>query len=37
MYARFSGLVMGRVSYEFLATGGPGPALPTYVSRTPRR
>ena len=37
MYAEFSGLVMGRVSYEvFGATGGsPGPALPTYVySRT---
>lgn len=37
MYAGFSGLVMGRVSYEvFGATGGsPGPALPTYVySRT---
>jgi dihydrofolate reductase len=37
MYAGFSGLVMGRRSYEvFLATGGAdGPALPTYVySRT---
>jgi dihydrofolate reductase len=37
MYAGFSGLVMGRVSYDvFGATGGsPGPALPTYVySRT---
>lgn len=37
MYAGFSGLVMGRVSYEvYLATGGsPGPALPVYVcSRT---
>jgi dihydrofolate reductase len=37
MYAAFSGLVMGRRSYEvFLATGGAvGPALPTYVySRT---
>ena len=37
LYARFSGLVMGRVSYEvFVATGGaPGPALPVYVySRT---
>jgi dihydrofolate reductase len=37
MYAGFSGLVMGRRSYEvFVATGGaPGPALPTYVcSRT---
>jgi dihydrofolate reductase len=33
MYAGFSGLVMGRRSYEvFIATGGaPGPALPTYV------
>ena len=33
LYAGFSGLVMGRKSYEvFLATGGsPGPALPTYV------
>lgn len=33
MYAGFSGLVMGRKSYEvFLATGGaPGPALPIYV------
>ena len=31
MYAGFSGLVMGRVSYEvFVATGGaPGPPLPT--------
>ena len=37
MYKGFSGLVMGRVSYEvFLATGGaPGISLPTYVySRT---
>ena len=37
MYAGFSGLVMGRRSYEvFTATGGAvGPALPTYVySRT---
>jgi len=37
MYSGFSGLVMGRRSYEvFVATGGPvGPALPTYVySRT---
>ena len=37
LYAGFSGLVMGRVSYQvFLDTGGaPGPALPTYVcSRT---
>lgn len=37
LYAGFSGLVMGRRSYEvFQATGGsPGPALPTYVySRT---
>ena len=37
LYASFSGLVMGRRSYEvFTATGGnPGPALPTYVySRT---
>jgi dihydrofolate reductase len=37
MYAGFSGLVMGRVSYDvFRATGGsPGPALPTFVySRT---
>jgi len=37
MYAGFSGLVMGRRSYEvFVATGGEvGPALPTYVySRT---
>jgi dihydrofolate reductase len=37
LYAGFSGLVMGRVSYEvFVATGGaPGPPLPTYVySRT---
>lgn len=37
MYAGFSGLVMGRKSYEvFLATGGaPGPALPVHVySRT---
>ena len=33
MYAGFSGLVMGRRSYEvFVATGGAvGPALPTYV------
>ena len=33
MYARFSGLVMGRRSYAvFVATGGAeGPALPTYV------
>ena len=39
MYAGYSGLVMGRKSYEvFLATGGsPGPPLPTYVySRTAR-
>lgn len=37
MYAGFSGLVMGRRSYDvFIATGGAvGPALPTYVySRT---
>jgi dihydrofolate reductase len=37
MYAGFSGLVMGRRSYDvFAATGGgAGPALPTYVySRT---
>jgi len=37
MYAEFSGLVMGRRSYDvFVATGGsPGPTLPTYVySRT---
>jgi dihydrofolate reductase len=37
MYAGFSGIVMGRRSYDvFVATGGPvGPALPTYVySRT---
>ena len=37
MYAGFSGLVMGRKSYDvFVATGGaPGPSLPTYVySRT---
>ena len=37
MYAGFSGLVMGRRSYDvFASTGGaPGPALPTYVySRT---
>ena len=37
MYAGFSGLVMGRQSYDvFMATGGPvGPPLPTYVySRT---
>lgn len=37
LYASFSGLVMGRKSYEvFGATGGaPGPAMPTYVySRT---
>src|SRR5215207_13847 len=37
MYAGFSGLVMGRRSYDvFVATGGGvGPALPTYVySRT---
>lgn len=37
MYAGFSGVVMGRRSYEvFVATGGAvGPALPTYVySRT---
>ena len=37
MYAGFSGLVMGRRSYDvFTATGGgSGPALPTYVySRT---
>jgi dihydrofolate reductase len=33
LYAGFSGLVMGRRSYEvFVATGGAeGPALPTYV------
>ena len=33
MYAAFSGLVMGRRSYEvFVATGGPvGPAMPTFV------
>ena len=37
MYAGFSGIVMGRRSYDvFVATGGAvGPALPTYVySRT---
>jgi len=37
MYRGFSGVVMGRRSYDvFAATGGPvGPALPTYVySRT---
>ena len=37
MYAGYSGLVMGRKSYDvFVATGGaPGPSLPTYVcSRT---
>jgi dihydrofolate reductase len=37
LYARFSGLVMGRRSYEVYAAtgGGEGPALPTYVySRT---
>jgi dihydrofolate reductase len=37
MYAGFSGLVMGRRSYDvFVATGGAvGPAMPTYVySRT---
>lgn len=37
MYARFSGLVMGRRSYEVFAGTGPpeGPAMPTYVySRT---
>jgi dihydrofolate reductase len=37
LYAGFSGLIMGRRSYEvFVATGGGvGPALPTYVySRT---
>lgn len=37
MYEAYSGLVMGRLSYEvFAGTGGaPGPALPTYVySRT---
>ncbi len=37
MYAGFSGLVMGRRSYEVFATtgGGAGPALPAYVySRT---
>ena len=37
MYAGFSGLVMGRRSYDvFVSAGGPpGPALPTYVySRT---
>ena len=37
MYAGYSGIVMGRRSYEvFAATGGPpGPDLPTYVySRT---
>jgi dihydrofolate reductase len=37
MYAGFSGLVMGRQSYDvFVSTGGAvGPALPTYVySRT---
>jgi dihydrofolate reductase len=33
MYAGFSGIVMGRRSYEvFASTGGaPGPSLPTYV------
>jgi dihydrofolate reductase len=33
MYASYSGLVMGRKSYDvFVATGGaPGPSLPTYV------
>lgn len=36
MYAGFSGLVMGRKSYDvFFATGGAvGPALPTYVYST---
>jgi dihydrofolate reductase len=36
MYAGFSGLVMGRKSYDvFVATGGgEGPALPTYVYST---
>lgn len=36
MYAGFSGLVMGRKSYDvFVATGGGvGPALPTYVYST---
>ncbi|MBA3640167.1 MAG: dihydrofolate reductase family protein [Acidobacteriota bacterium] len=36
MYAGFSGIVMGRRSYEvFVATGGaPRPALPTYVYST---
>lgn len=36
MYAGFSGIVMGRRSYDvFAATGGaPGPALPTYVYST---
>ena len=37
MYARFSGIIMGRRSYDvFVATGGAvGPPLPTYVcSRT---
>jgi dihydrofolate reductase len=37
LYSGFSGIVMGRRSYDvFAATGGaPGPALPTYVySRT---
>jgi dihydrofolate reductase len=31
MFARFSGVVMGRKSYEISAGGGMGPALPTYV------
>ena len=36
MYAGFSGIVMGRRSYDvFVATGGaPVPALPTYVCST---
>ena len=35
LYARYSGIVMGRKSYEVSAGGGMGPSLPTYVySRT---
>jgi dihydrofolate reductase len=35
MFARYSGVVMGRKSYEVSAGGGMGPSLPTYVySRT---
>ena len=35
MFARYSGIVMGRKSYKVSAGGGMGPSLPTYVySRT---